>query len=733
MPIPDASYSLLDDICSRLSAESILAQPGSDEGLIPIYSLLNDWLEAAGDEAALVQPVRELQAKLDAKLEAAQPFDELTLAAVHQLIAWLPKALAAAREGKTVELDSESAVPAAAPVVPAEGEGDDTPADMLLDLNLAENSELLTEFHSEAIDHLQQIEAALLTLDAAPDDRDALNSLFRSFHTIKGVSGFLHLTPMHTLTHEVESLMDLARTGKLKLSSAIVTVILQSRDAVQEMIAQITQALERNQLPDRIVPVGHLIRQVRHLAATGVGAAPAAPAPVVPMPEPVVQTPASPAPAAEPEAVAPILPIASATPAPAAPLPQTAPPAPVAPPAPAKSSTAGSSASAAPTAASTVRVNTEKLDSLMDMVGELVIVQSQLQESARGLDSETSQLARNLTQLNRITKELQHNAMSLRMIPIKPTFQRMERLVRDLSREFGKKIAFNTAGEDTEIDRTVTEEIADPLVHMVRNALDHGLETPAERVANGKPEQGNVTLRAYHEGSSLVIELSDDGRGINPEKVLRKAQQQGLVAPDVKLSDNEIFQLIFLPGFSTAEKVTSVSGRGVGMDVVRRNIEKLRGSIHIDSKLGEGSTFRVRLPLTTAIIDGLLVRVGPDRFILPSTTVQMALRPVRSALTKVQGRGEVLDHRGRLLPLHRLHRRFAIGGAIEDPVEGIVVVMENGNRPYALLVDELLNKQEVVVKNLGSFLQQLPGVAGGAILGDGNIALILDPTSLCAA
>jgi two-component system, chemotaxis family, sensor kinase CheA len=369
----------------------------------------------------------------------------------------------------------------------------------------------------------------------------------------------------------------------------------------------------------------------------------------------------------------------------------------------------------------------------MDMVGELVIVQSQLQESARGLDSETSQLARNLTQLNRITKELQHNAMSLRMIPIKPTFQRMERLVRDLSREFGKKIAFNTAGEDTEIDRTVTEEIADPLVHMVRNALDHGLETPAERVANGKPEQGNVTLRAYHEGSSLVSELSDDGRGINPEKVLRKAQQQGLVAPDVKLSDNEIFQLIFLPGFSTAEKVTSVSGRGVGMDVVRRNIEKLRGSIHIDSKLGEGSTFRVRLPLTTAIIDGLLVRVGPDRFILPSTTVQMALRPVRSALTKVQGRGEVLDHRGRLLPLHRLHRRFAIGGAIEDPVEGIVVVMENGNRPYALLVDELLNKQEVVVKNLGSFLQQLPGVAGGAILGDGNIALILDPTSLCAA
>ena len=714
MPLSDAAFTQLDDLCSRLSAESILAQAGSDEGLIPIYSLLGEMLEPAAGDAGLFGPLRDLQAQLDVKLDAAQPFDAETIAAVQRVVAWLPNALAQAREGEPVLPPAEAASSTTGSSDPQVTPEDHAPEDQVLELNFSENHELLGEFHAEALDHLQQIEAALLTLDGAPDDRDALNSLFRSFHTIKGVSGFLHLTPMHTLTHEVESLMDLARTGRLRLSSTIITVILQSRDALQEMIGQITAALERGHMPDSVVPVSHLIRQVRALAALGTGGAPAPVAPVVPIsdPAPAAEAP-PPAPASPaPVAAAPALSLAPVAPAPISP---------------------SSGPVPTPAGASTVRVNTEKLDALMDMVGELVIVQSQLQESARGADRETSALARNLTQLGRITKELQHTAMSLRMIPIKPTFQRMERLVRDLSREFGKKIAFQTAGEDTEIDRTVTEEIADPLVHMVRNALDHGLETPAERAAAGKAETGTLTLRAYHEGSSLVIELSDDGRGINPEKVLKKARQQGLVAPNVELTDTEIFQLIFLPGFSTAEKVTSVSGRGVGMDVVKRNIEKLRGTIQTESQLGRGSTFRVRLPLTTAIIDGLLVRVGPDRFILPSTTVQMALRPARNALVTVQGRGEVLDHRGHLLPLHRLHRRFAIGGAVEDPVDGIVVVVENGTRPYALLVDELLNKQEVVVKNLGSFLQQLPGVAGGAILGDGNIALILDPSSLCAA
>jgi two-component system chemotaxis sensor kinase CheA len=373
----------------------------------------------------------------------------------------------------------------------------------------------------------------------------------------------------------------------------------------------------------------------------------------------------------------------------------------------------------------TVRVNTEKLDSLMDVVGELVIVQSQLIESARGLSDDGSPLHRNVAQLSRIAKELQHTAMSLRMIPIKPTFQKMERLSRDLARNFGKKVHFTVSGEDTELDRTVVEEIAD--------ALDHGLELPDVRAAAGKPEQGTVHLLAYHQGSNIVIELQDDGRGIDPEKIFKKAVEKGIIAPNATLTREEIFGLIFAPGFSTAEKVTAVSGRGVGMDVVKRNIEKLRGKIEIASEVGKGSTFKIKLPLTMAIIDGLVVRVGTDKFILPSTSVQMAMRPPKEAITTVHGSGEVLELRGKILPLHRLHRRFGIPADATQPWEGIVVIVEHSGKVSALLVDEMVSKQEVVIKNLGAFMQGLPGVAGGAILGDGNIALILDPASLLQA
>jgi len=378
-----------------------------------------------------------------------------------------------------------------------------------------------------------------------------------------------------------------------------------------------------------------------------------------------------------------------------------------------------------------VRVNTEKLDSLMDVVGELVIVQSQLIESARGLGAEGAPVQRNVSQLSRIAKELQHTAMSLRMIPIKPTFQKMERLARDLSKSFGKKVHFQVSGEDTELDRTVVEEIADPMVHMVRNALDHGLELPEQRVAAGKSDTGTVHLSAYHQGSNIVIELRDDGR--DPVKIHRKAVEKGIVPANATLSREETFALIFAPGFSTAEKVTSVSGRGVGMDVVKRNIEKLRGKIEITSEVGQGSVFKIKLPLTMAIIDGLVVRVGTDKFILPSTSVQMALRPPREAITVVHGTGEVLELRGRILPLHRLHRRFGIPSDAQQPWEGIVVIVEHSGKVSALLVDEMVSKQEVVIKSLGSFMQGLPGVSGGAILGDGNIALILDPASLLQA
>jgi two-component system chemotaxis sensor kinase CheA len=268
---------------------------------------------------------------------------------------------------------------------------------------------------------------------------------------------------------------------------------------------------------------------------------------------------------------------------------------------------------------------------------------------------------------------------------------------------------------------------------MVRNALDHGLETTADRVAAGKPEMGTLHLKAYHQGSNIVVELEDDGHGIDPDKIYKKAVEKRIIVAGTPLSREETLALIFAAGFSTAEKVTAVSGRGVGMDVVKRNIEKLRGKIEITSEVGKGSVFKIKLPLTMAIIDGLVVRVGEDRFILPSTSVQRALRPLREAISTVHGQGEVLDLRGRLIPIHRLHQRFGIPHDAEQPWDGIVVIVEHSGRVSALLVDEMVSKQEVVIKNLGAFMQGLPGIAGGAILGDGSIALILDPGTLLQA
>ncbi len=719
MPISPVHLTAIDDTINRIAAESILAQPGRDDGLVPCFSLLSDLREFCAEAPNLLAAVDAIRSLLESMLDTARPFDDATLGKLRDFVESFPILVA----GGGVSAPSKSVPSVPAPEMP--GAVAATPpgtvhelaghsaADVLMALNLGENSDLLTEFYAEAVDHLQQIEAALLVLDQQPENPEALNSMFRSFHTIKGNAGFLGLVPMHTLAHEVESLLDLARNRQLRLSAPIITEILRSRDALQALAQQVGVALEKGSLPSQIIPVSHLIAAVKVLALGK-----------TPVPAPAVSAPVDkPAPAREPEPVFDLTPQAPppsaiAVPASAAPTSEKSTP----------SGGAGPKATAA-----TVRVNTEKLDSLMDVVGELVIVQSQLIESSRDGSAINATLQRNVAQLSRITKELQATAMALRMIPIKPTFQKMERLVRDLARDFGKKVTFITTGEDTELDRTVVEEIADPLVHMVRNALDHGLERPEERLKAGKSDTGELHLRAYHQGGNIVIELRDDGRGIDPERICRKAVEKGVIAAGTQLSREDIFALLFAPGFSTAEKVTSVSGRGVGMDVVKRNIEKLRGKIEITSEVGHGSVFTVKLPLTMAIIDGLVVRVGEDRFILPSTSVQMALRPAREAISIVQGLGEILDLRGRFVPIHRLHQKFGLAGGSLNPWEGIVVIIEASGKTSALLVDEMVGKQEVVIKNLGAYMQDLSGVAGGAILGDGNIALILDPVSLLNA
>ncbi|NCX99091.1 MAG: chemotaxis protein CheA, partial [Planctomycetia bacterium] len=381
-------------------------------------------------------------------------------------------------------------------------------------------------------------------------------------------------------------------------------------------------------------------------------------------------------------------------------------------------------------AAGIVRVDTLKLDGLIDLVGELVIAQSMVVQSPEVRDVASVHLSRCLGQLRGITSDLQRTAMSLRMVPIRNTFQKMARLVRDLAIQQGKDIHLVLEGEDTELDRNIVEELGDPLIHMIRNSADHGIEPQAERLERGKPAAGTITLRAFHRGGFIVIEIQDDGRGLNPDRIRAKAVERGILKPDEHLDDRDAFELIFAPGFSTAEKVTDLSGRGVGMDVVRRNIERMRGKIEIDSIVGRGTVFTISLPLTLAIIEGLLVGVGDQRYVIPTLSVRESFRPLPGMVTTVQGRGEMVSVRGRLTPVLRLGDHLDTPAHASDLTAGILVVIESGQDARCLFVDELIGKQEVVIKSLGDMFRQQASFAGAAILGDGRVGLILDVNAL---
>ncbi|MDE3167143.1 MAG: chemotaxis protein CheA, partial [Acidobacteriota bacterium] len=376
--------------------------------------------------------------------------------------------------------------------------------------------------------------------------------------------------------------------------------------------------------------------------------------------------------------------------------------------------------------AMSVKVDTAKLDYLVDMAGEMVIAESLVRHDGELSAIKSPALQRKIGHLGRITAELQKTAMAMRLVPVGPLFRRMARLVRDLSRQFDKRIEMETQGDDIEIDRTIVEELADPLMHMVRNAVDHGVETPQERERTGKPAGARLLLRAAHQAGQVVIEVTDDGRGLDREKILAKAVGKGLVSSGEGMTDNDVFNLIFEPGFSTAAQVTSVSGRGVGMDVVRRHIEKMRGRIEIRSVLGQGATFLLKLPLTLAIIEGLVVGVGHERYIIPLFAVRELFRPGADTVWTVQGKAEMALVRGSLLPVARLYRIFSVQARSEDPAAGVLIVADVESRRFCVLVDEVIGKQEVVIKTLGELFKNAPGIAGGAILGDGRVGLILD-------
>lgn len=716
----NSTLSGLIEVINSFALELAFAEPGKDTGLLPINNFLlqiEEQCQATGVAPEIAQVLKFARTRLDRLFDTTAKFDAASIEWFGQWHSWFAAALERAEKqqplpelpAKLTSASSDVAPAIAAVSASASAEPPAQVAPTPLVLNLESDRELLLEFINESQEHLQNIEQGVLVLEDDPQDANTLNSIFRAFHTFKGGSGFLNLIVIKDLAHELESLLDAARQHKLVLNSAIIDVILEGGDTLKKFVTQITERINNNDAATPIlIPTAGLITKVK-----GILANPEAPiavtvvAPVTPTPEATDEKSAS---ASIVAATAATVTSAKA-------------------PAEARKEAAKPAAATAATAGY-VKVDTIKLDSLIDLVGELVISESMVVQDPELLKSPSRHLARNLSQLRRITSELQRTAMSLRMVPIRATFQKMTRLVRDLAAKQNKLVQLVLSGEDTELDRNIVEEIADPLVHMIRNAADHGIEKPEARTKKGKPGLGTINLRAFHRGGNIVIQIQDDGNGLAKEKLLSKAVEKGIVKPGQSLTDKEIYELIFAPGFSTAEQITDISGRGVGMDVVRRNIEKLRGKVEIDTVAGQGTTFTIYLPLTLAIIDGMIVSVGGERYIIPTLSVRESFRPRAEMISTIHERGEMVNVRGRLCPLLRLHRYFDQPSKSADPTEGIVVVIESGEQTRCLLVDELLGKQEVVIKSLGGTLKKNPSLAGGAVLGDGRVGLILNVDSL---
>lgn len=543
-----------------------------------------------------------------------------------------------------------------------------------LTLDLSSDSDLLKEFTAESREHLDHIEQGILVLEKAPGDAETLNTIFRAFHTFKGTAAFLNLAPINGLAHVLESLLDLARRQQLAIDGKVIDIILRGRDVLRQFIEEIEGQLNGSK-PNRpiTIPTAALKGGVQAVIDS-------------------------------------VCPVAAALPA-----------------APAPASTAQPN----PEMPASVKVETGKLDTLLDLVGEMVISQSLVAADASALVEQKPQFARNMAQLSRITKELQRISMSMRMVPIRGAFHKMTRAVRDLAARQNKQVQLLTSGEETELDRNVVEQLTDPLLHMIRNSVDHGIETPEKRLAVGKPAVGTIQLRAYHKGGNICIEISDDGRGLDRTRILDKAIERGLVQPGAGLSDSDVFAFIFAAGFSTAEKLTDISGRGVGLDVVKKNIEQLRGCVDVVSTPGSGAQFKLTLPLTLAIIDGLVVKVGLEQYIIPAVAVRESFRPAAGMITSINCVGEMVNVRGRLIPLLRLYERFNIKPASTNPLQSICIVIQSGAQARCLLVDALVTKQEVVIKNLNdSMAHKNRSFAGAAILGDGRVGLILDVNTL---
>ena len=575
---------------------------------------------------------------------------------------------------------------------------------------------LATDFITEGLEYIDEIEVNILNLEQNPENMDCINAIFRPFHSIKGVAGFLNLEKIRDLAHNLENLLDRARSSELRVTPPLIDVILDGADALKALILRVKDEIEGQPSTPLKIDLAALVQRIKVVEKGEEGTPSKKKLGEILISDGVIvqddvdvalKTAQNPPPKKIGEVLIEEGKVTTK-----------------------QVSQALRKQTEQSAEASTLRVDTRKLDDLIDMVGEMVITQSMIQQDLSRQVNVDKILVRDIAQFSRITSSLQRTSMSLRMIPIRQTFQRMSRLIRDLAKNAGKIVNIEMVGEETEIDRNMVDEIYNPLVHMVRNAVDHGLEAPEDRIKTGKSEKGLIRLRAYHRGGNIVIEISDDGRGLNRQKILDKALKKGLITNTDDVSEQDIYKMILLPGLSTAEKITDVSGRGVGMDVVKQAVEKLRGKMDIESTQGKGTTFITRFPLTLAIIDGMMVKVGQEVYIIPTMAIRQTLRPSREHYNVVVNKGETINVMGQLLALVRLCDLFGVKSESKNPWEAIVVVVESDNRVKCLLVDEVIGKAEVVIKSLGSGLKHVKGVSGGAIMGDGRIGLILDPEGL---
>ncbi|RLA92335.1 MAG: chemotaxis protein CheA, partial [Deltaproteobacteria bacterium] len=578
--------------------------------------------------------------------------------------------------------------------------------------------DLIEEYIAESTDLLTRAEEALLTLETTPEDMEAVNTVFRAFHTIKGTSSFLELAIVSELAHHAESLLSRVREGQIKYGGIYADLSLRAIDMIKLLIDSVKEAIKGAPL---LKPQGYdeLLEQLKDPEETTLTETETETPEIAPRlgdilvaqgkverqeVEEVASKKGDKFLGSElvKEKKASVTDVAQAL------------------------RTQQQMKGNKGLVETSVRVRTDRLDRLIDMVGELVIAHSMVVQDEVIRNNSNHELQKKVAHTSKIVRELQNLSMSMRMVPLKSTFQKMARLVRDLANKTGKKVNFVTEGEDTEIDRSMVDLINDPLMHMVRNAVDHGIESPEERQQKGKPAAGTIKLSAYHSAGNVVVEIADDGKGLDRERIISKAREKGIIDDGASFSDRDVYNLIFEPGFSTAKEVTDISGRGVGMDVVKRNIEGLRGQVEISSEPGKGSTFQVSLPLTLAIIDGMVVRVGSERFIIPTISIVRSLRPKEKEVASVFGKGELLRLGEELIPIVRLADVCKIEGAKESPTNALIVVVEDNEKKTGLLVDELLGQQQIVIKSLGETMKDVPGISGGAIMADGLISLILD-------